>query len=240
MPNPGQEIKIKFAGKVEGGKVFDSWEKRKEPMTVNIGAGQVIDGIEIGVMSMKLSEVADIIISPQYGYGAVGSPPHIPGFAKLNYRIEIVQIGERRLTKWSMTDDELIKMAQKLKDDGNAKYKDKKHKEAENHYRDGILQMKNVKKDDESTKKLKITLHQNLALMLNLQGNHREAIEFCNKILESEPDADKALYHRHTAYFKLKQYDDAIRDIKAVIKIHPQDKKYRADLEKLKQIKQKL
>ena len=58
-----------------------------------------------------------------------------------------------------MTEDELISIAQRLKDDGNAKYKDKKLKEAENLYRDGVAHTNNIKKKDEATKKLKITLH---------------------------------------------------------------------------------
>ena len=235
MPNPGQEVKLYFTAKLEaGGQIFDSSDKRNEPLSLNVGAGHHIEGIEIAVMSMKLSEKADIFIKPQYGYGAVGSPPHIPGNAGLHYRLELVQIGERRQTKWSMTEDELISIAQRLKDDGNAKYKDKKLKEAENLYRDGVAHTNNIKKKDEATKKLKITLHQNLALVLNSQGDHRNAIDFCTKILKEEPTADKALHHRHTAYFKLKQYDEAIQDIKAVIKINPQEKKYRTEFETLK------
>ena len=237
MPNPGQEIKLRFKVKIEGGRFFDGSDDRGEPLTMNIGAGQQIDGIEKAVITMRLNEIADILISPKYGYGAMGSPPHIPGNATLNYRVEIVQIGQRRRTAWGMTDDELIKMAQSLKDDGNAKFKENNLKEAENLYRDGILQMKDVKKDDEASKKVRIVLHQNLCLVLNKQGNYKETIEFSTRIIEREPTADKALYHRYTANLKLKQYDDAMQDLKAVIKIHPQDKNYRAEFEKLKQIK---
>lgn len=84
------------------------------------------------------------------------------------YTVEVIQIGERRPTKWSMTDEELVAIATRLKDEGNAKYKEKAFKEAENLYRDGIAHMKNVKEWTETSKKIRVTLHQNLALMLNL------------------------------------------------------------------------
>ena len=52
--------------------------------------------------------------------------------------------------------------------------------------------------------------------------------------------AEKALYFRHTAYFKMKDYDGALADLKSVIKLRPNEKKYRTEFEKIKEIKQKL
>jgi len=88
--------------------VFDSTEKRKEPLKLNVGAGQLIDGVDLGIMTMKLGEKADIMIAPKYGYGPVGCPPMVPGNAYLQFRVEILQIGERRPTKWSMSEEELV------------------------------------------------------------------------------------------------------------------------------------
>ena len=116
---------------------------------------------------MKLSEKSEFIISPKYGYGSVGCPPKVPGDATLVIIVEVIQIGDRRPSKWSMDENEVMATAQRLKDDGNAKFKEKQLREAENFYRDGIYHMDNVKKQDEEATKLRITLHQNLALVLN-------------------------------------------------------------------------
>ena len=63
MPNPGQEVKLEFFVKLEtGGRFFDSSDIRKEPLTITIGADQHIEGIELAVQSMKLSEKADVFI----------------------------------------------------------------------------------------------------------------------------------------------------------------------------------
>ena len=39
MPNHGQEVKVNFSAKVEGNLDFDSSNKRKGPLTINVGSG---------------------------------------------------------------------------------------------------------------------------------------------------------------------------------------------------------
>ena len=52
-----------------------------------IGTGQVIKGWDIGIMSMKLGEKADLIIKSEYAYGKIGAPPKIPGDATLIFTV---------------------------------------------------------------------------------------------------------------------------------------------------------
>jgi len=79
-----------------------------EPLKVRIGEGQVIEGWDRGIMSMLLGEKADLVIKPKYGYGAVGSPPKIPGNATLVFTVELIKIDDRQPTRWMMSDQELI------------------------------------------------------------------------------------------------------------------------------------
>ena len=44
---------------------------------------------------MRLGEVAELVIKSDYGYGARGSPPKIPGGATLIFKVELTKIGER-------------------------------------------------------------------------------------------------------------------------------------------------
>ena len=55
-------------------------------------------------MSMKLGEKAELIIKPEYGYGQVGAPPSIPGNATLIFEVELIQVGDRKPTRWMMDD----------------------------------------------------------------------------------------------------------------------------------------
>ena len=74
-------------------------------------------------MSMKLGEKATLTLSSEYGYGPMGSPPSIPGGATLVFDVELIQISDRRPTRWMMSDAELIKVALRFKEDGNLKFK---------------------------------------------------------------------------------------------------------------------
>lgn len=127
-------------------------------------------------MAMKLGEKCDLVIKSKYAYGDMGSPPKIPGGATLVFTVELIQIADRRPTRWQMNDAELIQVALRQKDDGNLKYKEKKLKEAEGLYRDGLSHLETVKISNAELTKLKITLHQNLSLVLNASGDHKEAV----------------------------------------------------------------
>ena len=133
-----------------------------------------------------------------------------------------------------MTDQQLIEYSLRLKDDGNAKYKAKKLKEAEGLYRDALSHLDTVKIDNDELKKLRVTLYQNLSLVLNLAGDYKDTIHNCCLALALDDKAVKALFHRSVAYRKIKQYDEAMEDIKAAIKLSPQDKKLREEYETLK------
>lgn len=138
-----------------------------------------------------------------------------------------------------MTDPQLIEYALRLKDDGNAKFKAQKTKEAEGLYRDALSHLDTVKIDNDELKKLRVTLYQNLSLVLNMSGDYKDTIHNCCLALALDDKAVKALFHRSVAYRNIKQYDEAMEDIKAAIKLSPQDKKLRTEYETLKSEKSK-
>lgn len=57
---------------------------------MNIGTGQVIKGWDIGIMSMRLGEKAELTIKPEFAYGAQGSPPTIPANSTLIFEVELI------------------------------------------------------------------------------------------------------------------------------------------------------
>ena len=50
----------------------------------------MIKGWDIGIMTMKLGEKAELVIKPEYAYGKIGTPPKIPGDATLIFTIEVI------------------------------------------------------------------------------------------------------------------------------------------------------
>ena len=107
-PEAGQEVLVNYEGRLEDGTVFDTSQNRGEALKVMIGKGVVIKGWDIGIMSMQLGERAELIIKSEYGYGAIGSPPSIPGNATRIFKVDLIQIGDRKPTRWMLSDMELI------------------------------------------------------------------------------------------------------------------------------------
>ena len=138
-----------------------------------------------------------------------------------------------------MTDEEKIQATMKLKDDGNIRFKEGKFKEAEGLYREAIDHLKAVKNDNADIQNLKKTIYVNIAIACNKTKDYQAAILSCEKSLKIDDKNIKAYSNRATAYQNLKQYDEAINDIKEVIKLNPSDKGPRQTLETLKELRKK-
>lgn len=64
----GDRISIHYTGKLEDGTVFDSSESRG-PLEFTVGAGEVIPGLEDGIIGMKPGESKTIRIPMEMAYG---------------------------------------------------------------------------------------------------------------------------------------------------------------------------
>jgi peptidylprolyl isomerase len=64
----GHTVVFHFTGKLPDGEVFDS-SRGESPMEVRIGAGQVIPGLESGIMGMRVGETRTFTIAPEDAYG---------------------------------------------------------------------------------------------------------------------------------------------------------------------------
>lgn len=143
---------------------------------------------------MQLGEKADLYITSQYGYGDQGSPPKIPGGATLIFTVELIQIGDRQPARWSMSDAELLMVAQERKDAGNEKFKAKDFNEAAYYYRDAVSHLDLCKAKTEEISKLMVTCLQNMSVSLNNLNEHKEVIEMCTLAIEQDEKATKAYY----------------------------------------------
>jgi|EP00161_Ancyromonas_sigmoides_P001015 FKBP-type peptidyl-prolyl cis-trans isomerase len=94
-PPNGCKVSVHYVGRLDAdGTEFDSSRSRGKPFEFELGKGQVIRGWDVGVATMRVGERCTLRISPDFGYGAGGSPPKIPGNAWLAFEVELLSYSE--------------------------------------------------------------------------------------------------------------------------------------------------
>jgi len=175
-PEKEDEVIVHYKGAFEDGSEFDSSYGKDDGFKFIIGVDHVIQGWDIGVMDMQIGEKAEFHIKPEYGYGAMGNLPKIPGNSILIFTIELLNAHERRPTKWMMNDEEKVKVTLKLKEDGNLKFKAEDLKEAEGLYREAISHLDSIQNDNAEIRNLKKTILVNIAVVCNKTYSWAETI----------------------------------------------------------------
>src|SRR6185503_14348838 len=75
----GDTVTIHYEGKLVNGRVFDSTRKRNKSETFQLGKGDVIKGLEAGLIGMKPGGKRRLRIPPGIGYGSIGIGGVPPG-----------------------------------------------------------------------------------------------------------------------------------------------------------------
>ena len=91
-PKRGDSVVVHYTGWLEDGTKFDSSVDRKQPFTFKLGVGQVIQGWDDGVATMKVGGKTKFFIPPELGYGSRGAGGIIPPNATLIFEVELLSI----------------------------------------------------------------------------------------------------------------------------------------------------
>jgi peptidylprolyl isomerase len=87
-PQFGSSVTVHYTGRLLDGTVFDSSIQRGKPAVFKIG--QVIEGWNEALLSMKKGEKRTLIIPPELGYGERGYPGVIEPNAFLIFEVELI------------------------------------------------------------------------------------------------------------------------------------------------------
>jgi FKBP-type peptidyl-prolyl cis-trans isomerase len=96
VAKPGDTVAMNYTGTLADGTVFDSNVDPKfnhvTPFVFTLGAGQVIQGWDKGIVGMKVGEKKHLVLAPEDAYGATGAGNVIPPNATLTFDVELLAI----------------------------------------------------------------------------------------------------------------------------------------------------
>lgn len=157
FPQVGSKVSVHYVGTLLNGSKFDSSRDRNEAFTFKLGVGQVIKGWDYGVSSMKVGEVSDFEIQPDFAYGDNGSPPSIPPRAVLHFNIELLSF-----EKEPVTATEKLAFGTARKDEGNALVKQQRWDDALHCYDRGLAYVQYLYSKNEAQMAKRKELHAQL------------------------------------------------------------------------------
>ena len=88
----GKKVTVNYLGTLTNGTKFDSSYDRFEPFAFNLGAGEVIQGWDLGVKGMKVGGKRKLTIPSELGYGSRGAGSVIPSNATLIFEVELLKV----------------------------------------------------------------------------------------------------------------------------------------------------
>ena len=89
-PTKGSKCTVHYRGTLFDGTQFDASYDRNEPLTFELGVGQVIAGWDEGIALMKKGGKATLVIPSAIGYGERGAGDMIPPFTPLVFDVELL------------------------------------------------------------------------------------------------------------------------------------------------------
>lgn len=104
----GDTVVVHYAGAFTDGKIFDSSYQKNSPITFQVGAGQIIKGIELGIIGMKIGGKRQLVIPADLAYGAAGQGSVIPPNTPLIFEIELLEIKSQEAPSLETTESPSI------------------------------------------------------------------------------------------------------------------------------------
>lgn len=88
----GKMVSICYEGRLKHSKQVIDRSSSGEAVEFTLGRGEVIRGMDIGIIGMKVGAKRRIWCPSKTAYGSKGSPPSIPSNAAVVYDVELMEV----------------------------------------------------------------------------------------------------------------------------------------------------
>lgn len=85
-------LEVHYTGWLQDGTKFDSTQDCDRPLTLRLGAGDVVKGLDEGLVGMRVGGKRRLIVPPELGFGKEGGGGVIPPNATLLYEVELLAV----------------------------------------------------------------------------------------------------------------------------------------------------
>ncbi|WAR03892.1 FKBP6-like protein [Mya arenaria] len=194
-------------------------ELRNRVAKLRLGQGEMIEGVDVALSTMRKSELSRFLIKPEYNLGERGAPPRIPPNS-------------------TMTWDDLNKLYHMITKEAKELFQEGRYRQAFPKYKKACTLLENRRLSGEEEERevniLLLRVFQNLALCCIKLAHSGRAIVYCKKYeqLDRKPNA-KVLYLRGKAHSMQCDFETARDYLKKANKIKPNSKDIIEELEKL-------
>ena len=90
----GRTVVVHYRGTFLDGRPFDSSHDRGEPFVFQLGAGQVIQGWDQGVVGMREGGTRKLTVPSELAYGERGAGQVIPPNTPLEFEVQLLEVQE--------------------------------------------------------------------------------------------------------------------------------------------------
>jgi FKBP-type peptidyl-prolyl cis-trans isomerase FkpA len=88
----GASVTIEYTAELEDGSEFASSEDQGGELLFPLGRGQVINGLDEGVRSMRVGGTRRLTIPPELAYGDAGFAPHVGPDETVVYEVTLLDV----------------------------------------------------------------------------------------------------------------------------------------------------
>jgi len=192
-----------------------------------LAEGHLLEGLDIGLLTMKKGERAVFTLKPQYAFKELGAPPRIPPNCTVEYEVELVHFTTNLPMEKPVDLEDRFRRAAQFRLDGNYEYARKAYRKAARAYNSGLALFGGVynltQEEQIRASDIKLCLALNLAQCSLLLKDPKKAILNAQRALEIDPENPKALFRMAKGNAEIGNFELAEEQLMKTDQLVPND-----------------